>query len=50
MDKTCTTCFYWDDFAGVCWNGDSENRADFTDGGDSCEAWREKEGDGIAEE
>lgn len=29
--KRCGNCKYWDDFTGVCWNGDSDERADFTD-------------------
>ena len=36
-DNTCDTCQWWDD--GVCCNGDSPNRADFTDPEDCCECW-----------
>ena len=37
--KKCKTCKWWEPFSGVCCNGDSEHRADFTDRNDSCECW-----------
>ena len=39
MTKTCATCRWWEDFNGVCFNGDSKHRADFTDPEDGCECW-----------
>lgn len=41
MCKTCETCRWYEPFNGVCCNGDSENRADFMDADDYCEAWEE---------
>lgn len=37
--KCCTTCKWYEDYAGVCCNGASEHRADFTDAEDGCEDW-----------
>lgn len=37
--KCCETCGYWEDFQGVCFNGESENCADFTSADDVCEHW-----------
>ena len=37
--KKCKTCNWWEPFAGACCNGDSENRADFMCGDDSCDQW-----------
>ena len=39
VTKTCSTCRWWEDFNGVCCNGDSKYRADFTDPKDGCECW-----------
>ena len=39
MTKTCSTCRWYEDFQGVCFNGDSPNCADFTDPEDGCECW-----------
>lgn len=39
MEKCCETCNWHDDFSWACFNGDSENCADFTDPEDSCECW-----------
>lgn len=41
--KCCATCRWYEDFQGVCCNGDSEHRADFTDPEDGCEEWEEQE-------
>ena len=43
-DKCCATCAWYEDFQGVCFNGDSPHCADFTDPEDCCEEWEEKEG------
>ena len=37
--KCCATCAWYEDFQGVCFNGDSEYRADFTEPEDCCEEW-----------
>ena len=37
--KCCGTCGTYEDFQGVCLNGDSEKRADFTSADDTCEHW-----------
>lgn len=42
--KCCATCQWYDDFSGVCCNGDSECRADFVDADDGCEEWEENNG------
>lgn len=39
MIKCCETCKYYEEFCGICFNGDSPNCADFTDPEDCCEAW-----------
>lgn len=39
MDKCCKTCAWYEDFNGVCCNGWSENRADFTEPEDVCDEW-----------
>lgn len=36
---TCSTCRWYEDYQGVCFNGDSEFCADFTDPEDGCECW-----------
>ncbi len=46
MNKTCSTCNYYEQFSGVCYNGESENRADFMDEDDGCPKWKLKEEDG----
>lgn len=35
-DELCVNCKYYEKFAGVCCNRDSENCADFTDENDYC--------------
>lgn len=40
--NTCTTCKYYEPFAGVCCNGASEHRADFMDESDGCPVWAAK--------
>ena len=42
MDKRCATCAWYEDYQGVCCNGDSLNRADFTKPEDVCEFWEER--------
>ena len=39
MTKTCSTCAWYEDYQGVCFNGDSPNCADFTGNEDCCECW-----------
>ncbi len=39
MEKECFTCAWHDNFSWVCFNGNSEHRADFTDPEDSCPVW-----------
>lgn len=43
-DKSCKTCKWHDDFTWACFNGDSPNRADFTDNDDLCGEWAENDG------
>lgn len=42
MDNTCSTCRWYAEFEGVCCNGDSEWRADFRSGDQSCKCWEGK--------
>lgn len=39
----CGTCKWYEGFAGVCCNGESEHRADFREPQDSCEKWEYQE-------
>lgn len=39
MKKYCSTCKWYETFNGVCFNGDSEHREDFTCLDDTCEEW-----------
>lgn len=43
MTKCCATCAWYEDFQGVCFNGDSPLCADFTEPEDACEEWRKKD-------
>ena len=40
--KCCDTCYWHVGFQGVCCNGDSEKRADFTASDDTCDCWTPK--------
>ena len=41
--RTCATCKWLsDEFTAVCCNGDSDHRADFMNGDDTCEHWEGK--------
>ena len=39
---------WYEDFNGVCCNGDSEHRADFTEPEDGCECWEGIDEDEVA--
>ena len=39
MTKCCATCAWYEDYQGVCFNGDSPHCADFTGPEDVCEEW-----------
>ena len=41
--QTCETCRWYEDFAGVCFNGDSPHCADFPVVEDACFVWEKKE-------
>ena len=43
MTKCCATCAWYEDFQGVCCNGDSPHCADFTKPDQRCGEWEEKE-------
>lgn len=44
MEKTeCDTCKWYEQFVGVCCNGESRHRADFRDPQESCEKWEYQE-------
>ena len=43
MTNTCSSCRWYEDYQGVCFNGDSPHCADFTDQEDCCEEWEKKE-------
>lgn len=40
MNKCCETCDWYEDYQGVCFNGDSPYCADFTDSEDCCAEWK----------
>lgn len=40
---SCGSCRWYDRYSGVCCNGDSEHRADFMDGEESCDGWEKRE-------
>lgn len=42
MDRTCRTCAYHDSFSWVCFNGESEHRADITMKEQTCRFWSAK--------
>lgn len=44
-EKCCKTCKKHDDFTWVCFNGDSEHCADFTEPDCVCEFWEGVEDD-----
>lgn len=44
-EKCCKTCKKHDDFTWVCFNGDSEHCADFTEPDCVCEFWEDVEDD-----
>ena len=50
MTKCCATCDWYEDFQGVCFNGDSLNCADFTGPEDCCEFWSNYEKEMWGEE
>ena len=43
MTKCCATCAWYEDFQGVCFNGDSPYCADFTEPDQRCREWERKE-------
>lgn len=45
MTKCCATCVWYEDFNGVCFNGDSPHCADFTQPDQRCIEWERKEAD-----
>lgn len=54
-EKVCDTCKWYELYAGVCCNGDSEFRADFVDGEFTCQCWQIKSqpagnGNGVGEQ
>ena len=45
MTKCCSTCAWYEDFQGVCFNGDSPHCADFTEPDQRCGEWERREAD-----
>lgn len=43
MTKCCATCAWYEEFQGVCCNGDSPHRADFIEPDQRCREWERKE-------
>lgn len=39
--RTCETCRWYEDFIGVCFNGDSPNCADYPEVEDGCSCWEQ---------
>lgn len=44
VTNTCSDCRWYEDYQGVCCNGDSPHCADFIDADKVCEEWEEKNG------
>ncbi len=42
MKRNCGSCVWYEDFQGVCFNGDSPHCADFTEPDTTCPAWKGK--------
>lgn len=42
IEKKCLNCKYHDDYSWACFNGDSDERGDFTDNEMHCEHWENK--------
>ena len=42
MKQNCGSCAWYEDFQGVCFNGDSPRCADFTEPDTTCPAWEGK--------
>ena len=42
MTKCCATCAWYEDYQGVCFNGDSPYRADFMEPEQRCRKWERK--------
>ena len=42
MTKCCATCAWYEDFQGVCFNGDSPYCADFTEPDQRCREWERR--------
>ena len=40
MIKCCETCDWYEDYQGVCYNGDSPHCADFTEPEECCAEWK----------
>ena len=49
MTNTCATCAWYEDYQGVCFNGDSPHCADVTDPEDCCACWEERGNNEIYE-
>ena len=49
MTNCCATCRWYEDFQGVCFNGDSPNCADFTEPDERCECREERGNNEIYE-
>ena len=49
MNKHCATCDWYEDYQGVCFNGDSEYCPDSTGNEDCCECWEGRNEDEVSE-
>ncbi len=50
MENACCTCRWHEGYTWVCFNGNSPNRADFTDPENTCECWEARtEENGIGD-
>ena len=47
MTKTCAACAWYEDYQGVCCNGDSPHCADFMSPDQRCREWERKETDHV---
>lgn len=40
IKPSCKTCCFWEPYNAVCFNGDSNERAAFTDRDHHCDCWK----------
>ena len=49
MKRRCKTCKWYEEFMGVCFNGDSPHCADFIDPKQRCRCWERRDEDEVSQ-